>query len=108
LRCEATGQPHGWRGDVVAVTKRDLRAGEMLDGEGGHTVWGKLVPAERSVAEGALPIGLAHSVPLVGDLAAGKIVRWADITLPDSQATQARREMERRFLPKRAEAIAAQ
>ena len=49
----------GWRGDVVAVTKRDLRAGEMLDGEGGHTVWGKLVPAERSVAEGALPIGLA-------------------------------------------------
>jgi len=108
LRGEETGQPHGWRGDVVAVAKRNLRAGEMLDGEGGRTVWGKLVPAERSVAEGALPIGLAHNVPLVGDVAAGKIVRLADITLPDSPAVQARREMERRFLPKRAEAVAAQ
>ena len=37
-----------WRGDAVAAAKRDLRAGEMLDGEGGYTVWGKLVPAARS------------------------------------------------------------
>ena len=58
----------------VAVAKRDLRAGETLDGEGGYTVWGKLVPAERSLAEGALPIGLAHKVPLVRDIAAGEIV----------------------------------
>jgi predicted homoserine dehydrogenase-like protein len=41
LRGEATGQPHGFRGDAVAVAKRSLRAGEMLDGEGGYTVWGK-------------------------------------------------------------------
>src|SRR5216683_5056000 len=47
LRGEPTGQPHGFRGDAVAVAKRSLRAGEMLDGEGGYTVWGKLVPAER-------------------------------------------------------------
>ncbi len=45
LRNEPTGQPHGFRGDVAAVAKRDLRAGEMLDGEGGYTVWGKLMPA---------------------------------------------------------------
>ena len=63
LRGEPTGQPQGWRGDVVAVAKRGLQAGEMLDGEGGYTVWGKLVPAERSLAEGALPIGLAHQCP---------------------------------------------
>ena len=62
LRGEPTGQPQGWRGDVVAVAKRALRAGETLDGEGGYTVWGKLVPAARSLAEGALPIGLAHNV----------------------------------------------
>jgi hypothetical protein len=65
LRGEPTGQPQGWCGDVVAVAKRDLSAGEMLDGEGGYTAWGKLVPAERSLAEGALPIGLAHQAMTV-------------------------------------------
>ncbi len=74
-----------------------LRAGETLDGEGGFTVWGKLVPAERSLAEGALPIGLAHKVGLLRDIAAGEIVRWADVEIPDTEAVQARREMERRF-----------
>ncbi len=49
LRHEPTGQPHGFRGDVAAVAKRDLRAGEMLDGEGGYTVWGKLLPASKSL-----------------------------------------------------------
>ncbi len=48
LRNEPTGQPHDFRGDVAAVAKRDLRAGEMLDGEGGYTVWGKLMPAPKA------------------------------------------------------------
>jgi predicted homoserine dehydrogenase-like protein len=97
LRGEPTGQPCGFRGDVVAVAKRALRAGETLDGEGGYTVWGKLVPAERSLAEGALPIGLAHKVALLRDIAAGEIVRWADVAVPDSEAVRMRRDMERRF-----------
>ena len=97
LRGEPTGQPQRWRGDVVAIAKRDLSAGEMLDGEGGYTVWGKLVSAERSLAEGALPIGLAHHVPLLHDIARGEIVRWADVTVPDSEAVRVRREMEQRF-----------
>ena len=106
LRGEPTGQPTGWRGDAVAVAKRPLRAGETLDGEGGYTVWGKLIPAERSVAEGALPIGLAHKVPLVHDVAAGDIVRWSDVAMPDSEAARTRRDMERRFVPR--PALAAQ
>ncbi len=107
LRREPTGQPLGWRGDAVAVAKRNLRAGEVLDGEGGYTVWGKLVPAGRSLAEGALPIGLAHKVALVRDVAAGAIVRWADVSVADSEAARVRRDMERRFAPAPA-AIAAQ
>jgi len=107
LRGEATGQPRGFRGDAVAVAKRVLRAGEMLDGEGGYTVWGKLVPAERSLAEGALPIGLAHKVELLSDVAAGEFVRWSDVKMPESEAVRARRDMERRFVPEPA-AIAAQ
>jgi len=107
LRGEPTGQPRQWRGDVVAVAKRDLDAGEMLDGEGGYTVWGKLLPAERSLAEGALPIGLAHRVRLRCPIGAGDIVRWTDVTIEESGAVEARREMERRFAA-RASAIAAQ
>jgi predicted homoserine dehydrogenase-like protein len=107
LRGEPTGQPQAWRGDVVAVAKRDLHAGETLDGEGGYTVWGKLVPAERSLAEAALPIGLAHRVPLMRDMAAGETVCWTDVAMPDNPAVAVRREMERRFAPNPA-ALAAQ
>jgi predicted homoserine dehydrogenase-like protein len=107
LRGEPTGQPHGFRGDAVAVTKRKLCAGEMLDREGGYMVWAKLVPAERSLAEGALPIGLAHKVELLSDIAAGEIVRWSDVKMPESEAVRARRDMERCFVPEPG-AIAAQ
>ena len=99
LRGEPTGQPQGWRGDVVCVAKRDLKAGETLDGEGGYTVWGKLVPAARSRQEGALPIGLAHKAPLLRHVAAGQMVRWADVAIEESAAMTARRDMERRFAP---------
>src|SRR6516164_8942430 len=99
LRGEPTGQAYGWRGDVVSVAKRALKAGETLDGEGGYTVWGKLIPVERSLAEGALPIGLAHRVPLNHDVAAGAVVRWADVDVPNSEVARIRRDMERRFAP---------
>jgi predicted homoserine dehydrogenase-like protein len=107
LRREPTGQPRGFRGDAVAVAKRALSAGETLDGEGGYTVWGKLVPAERSLREGALPIGLAHNVRLLRDIAAGEVLRRSDVAMPESEALRARREMERRFAPTPS-AIAAQ
>jgi predicted homoserine dehydrogenase-like protein len=86
LRGEPTGCPTGWRADVVAVAKRDLRAGELLDGEGGATVYGRLEPAADSVAAGGFPLGLAHSVELVNDVAAGTAVRWADVALKEERA----------------------
>src|SRR5258708_30921008 len=75
LRKEPTGQPHAFRGDVAAVAKRDLRAGEMLDGEGGYTVWGRAIPASASLKIRALPLGLAHRVALRPALAKGAAVR---------------------------------
>jgi predicted homoserine dehydrogenase-like protein len=99
LRGEPTGAPQGFCGDVVAVAKRDLHAGESLDGEGGWTVWGKLVPAAKSLAAGALPIGLAHRVALRRDIAKGEIVCWADVAVQESEAVAVRREMEQRFAP---------
>ena len=98
LRGEPTGQPYGFRGDVAAVAKRDLGAGEMLDGEGGYTVWGRLMPASASLKAGALPIGLAHKVKLKHDIAHGAVVRWSDVEIDADNATvRARRAMEAKF-----------
>jgi predicted homoserine dehydrogenase-like protein len=98
LRREATGAATGWRGDCVATAKRALRAGEILDGEGGYTVWGKLMPAADSARKRALPIGLAHKVKLKRDLAEGAIVSWDDVEFDASaEAVKVRREMERAF-----------
>jgi predicted homoserine dehydrogenase-like protein len=96
LRGEPTGSCRGFRGDAVAVAKRNLKAGETLDGEGGYSVYAKLIPAARSLALGALPIGLASHVKLTRDVAAGGFLKAADVTLDQtSQAVQVRREMER-------------
>jgi predicted homoserine dehydrogenase-like protein len=96
LRHEATGCCRAWRGDAVAVAKRALKAGEILDGEGGYTVYAKLIPAAQNLARGALPIGLAHHVKLTRDVAAGEILIAADVALdPSVEAVRIRREMER-------------
>lgn len=97
LRREPTGCPSGFRGDVVATAKRDLRAGETLDGEGGYAVWGKLMPAGDSLALGGLPIGLAHGVKLIRPVVAGGPVTWGDVEARDSEAVRFRREMEALF-----------
>ncbi|WP_309625640.1 Gfo/Idh/MocA family oxidoreductase [Methylibium sp.] len=95
LRREPTGAATAWRGDVVATAKRALREGELLDGEGGFTVFGKLMPAAASVAGGYLPLGLAHRVRLRSSVAAGQPLRWSDVDVDArSQAVMFRREME--------------
>jgi predicted homoserine dehydrogenase-like protein len=98
LRKEPTGQPRGFRGDVVAVAKKTLRAGEMLDGEGGYTVWGKVLPAATSLQLGALPIGLAHRVKLTRDVAHGEVLRWSDVAIDTADETvSVRKQMEAVF-----------
>ncbi|MCW2802660.1 MAG: flagellar biosynthesis protein FlgA [Propionibacteriaceae bacterium] len=96
LRGVATGSPIGFHGDVVATAKKDLKAGEFLDGEGGYTVWGKLVSAKTSVRQGLLPVALAHHVELKNDVDKGASVRWDDVVIDDSLATalELRRETE--------------
>jgi predicted homoserine dehydrogenase-like protein len=98
VRGEATGAADSWRGDVVATAKRDLKVGEVLDGEGGFTVFGKLMPATDSLAAGGLPLGLAHGVKLKRAVRAGTAVRWSDVDYDAKQpAVQFRREMEEVF-----------
>lgn len=95
-----TGVARGFNADVVATAKRDLAAGETLDGEGGYTVWGRLMSASASRARNALPIGLAHGIKLARAVAKSQTVTWNDVEAPeDSLALRTRREMESAFAP---------
>jgi predicted homoserine dehydrogenase-like protein len=98
LRREPTGMPACFNSDVVAVAKRALRKGEILDGEGGFTVWGRQTPAEVSLNEGYLPLGVASDVKLNSDIAEGQPLRWSDAAIdPNATAVRVRREMEETF-----------
>jgi predicted homoserine dehydrogenase-like protein len=95
LRGEPTGCATGWRADAVAVAKKDLTKGEMLDGEGGYTVVGRLMPAAASLAQGCLPLGLAHGWKLLRPVAAGQALSWNDVAFEANvPAVKLRREME--------------
>jgi predicted homoserine dehydrogenase-like protein len=98
LRKEATGVAHCWNADVVATAKRDLKPGEILDGEGGYTVWGKLLPANKSVAMGGLPLGLAHDIKLIRPVKKGQSLCWDDVAVDTStHAYKIRQELETKF-----------
>lgn len=103
LRGEPTGAAHDFRADAVATAKRALRPGEELDGEGGFTVYGRLMPAADSIAMDAVPIGLAHGITLRNDVVAGRAVTWSDVVADEScEAYGVRREMELMFAPTQA------
>ena len=92
---QPTGSTLDFHSDVVATAKRDLNAGEMLDGEGGFTVYGKLMPASISLAVGGLPIGLAHRVKLTNKIKRDQPITWADVYIDRStEAVITRQAME--------------
>ncbi len=95
IRGEPTGVATQFGADVAAVAKRDLKAGEILDGEGGYTVTGGLRPAKASLAAGYLPLGLAHNVKLKNSVADGTPVTWSDVEIDTTTtAYKLRRWME--------------
>ncbi len=105
IRREATGSARGFYGDVVATAKRALREGEILDGEGGYTVYGQLMPAADSLALGGLPLGLAHHVKLRRPIERGQPVKWNDVAFDEADAAvRFRRQMEAEFRPSSAAA----
>ncbi|MCL5778761.1 SAF domain-containing protein [Limibaculum sp. FT325] len=104
LRAARDGRPIGsvteFRADVMAVAKRDLKPGDRLDGEGGYAAYGRVAPAARAMAEGALPIGLAHDAVVRHPIARGEVIRWDAVEIDTTRAdVVARREMEARFAP---------
>ncbi len=100
LRQEPTGSAKTFLADVAACAKRDLKAGEILDGEGGYTVFGRLVAAPESLSAGLLPMGLASEATIVHAIAKDQLLTYADVRLPaDSSVARLRRELENEFRP---------
>jgi len=96
---EPTGSPIGLYGDVVAIAKRDLAAGEVLDGEGGYCVYGKLRQGHQPVEAGELPVGLATGVRPKWAVPADTPLRWADVQYDGNDyLVRLRRQMEARFV----------
>ncbi len=95
----ATGSCKEFAGDAVSIAKRDLKEGEFLDGEGGTTVWGKLIPAYKSIEFNALPIGLAHNITLLKNVKEGQVITQQDVSkLPKTNALKLRKEMEEDYI----------
>lgn len=95
IRKEATGTSKEFRSDVVAVSKKDLKAGEILDGEGGYCVAGQLRPSRISVPMRALPLGLTGEIKLIRDVPVDTILTYDDVEIDESlNAVKLRRDCE--------------
>jgi predicted homoserine dehydrogenase-like protein len=98
LRNQPTGAPICFNADVVAIAKRDINVGEILDGEGGYTVWGRLMPAAASVAAQALPIGLASNIAVIRPVKQDQVITMDDVSAETTnQAWQIRYNMLEHF-----------
>ena len=99
LRAEPTGVPETFSADVICIAKRDLKPGEVLDGEGGCTVWGRIVPVEKSLEIGAVPIGLATGPKIRQAISKGNVVRWEDVEPAehDKDIRELRTQMESNY-----------
>lgn len=68
--------------DVITAAKRDLKAGEVLDGIGGFTCYGLLENSEVCQAEKLLPMGLSQGCHLTRDIPRDQVIAYADVELP--------------------------
>lgn len=68
--------------DVISIAKRDLRAGEILDGAGGFTCYGLIDNSEIAQAENLLPISLSEGCRMKRDVSKDQPLTYDDIELP--------------------------
>jgi predicted homoserine dehydrogenase-like protein len=90
LQRDATVAPlAGPRCEVVTMAKRDLRAGERLDGIGGFCCYGLIDNADAARAANALPIGLAADCVLLRDVARDEVVTGDAVRVPAGRPSDA-------------------
>ncbi|MCB1351990.1 MAG: NAD(P)-dependent oxidoreductase [Rhodobacteraceae bacterium] len=71
--------------EVVALAKRDLKAGEAIDELGGYTVYGEAEAAGITARDNLLPIGVAVGATLKRDLPKDAVLTYADVELPEGR-----------------------
>lgn len=71
--------------EVITLAKRDLKAGEVLDGIGGYTCYGTIDNYEVSVKENLLPMGLSDGCVLKHDVPMDHVLTYDDVTLPPNR-----------------------
>ena len=77
----ATGFTKNYNADVASYAKKDLKKGDMLDGEGGFCARGRLVTSEKSKKEEILPLGLTDNAVLKRDVNKDSIIKLKDVEL---------------------------
>ena len=78
---KATGQTINYNADVAAYAKKDLKAGDRLDGEGGFCARGKLITSKKSKQENILPLGLTDNAVLKKDINKDEVIKINDVEL---------------------------
>jgi len=78
---KATGQIVNYNADVAAYAKKDLKAGDRLDGEGGFCARGKLITSKKSKDEKILPLGLTDGAIVKKDINKDQSIRLNDVEL---------------------------
>ena len=87
----ATGYTKNYNADVASFAKKDLKAGEKLDGEGGFCARGRLITSQKSKKEMILPLGLTDNAVLKRNISKDEVIRIDDVELNlPSEVTEAR------------------
>src|SRR6185437_6162422 len=92
--------------EVIAVAKRDLKAGETLDGIGGFCSYGLIDRTADARAMGALPIGLSAGHKLRRDVAKDSVITFADVNAAVPDLVQALWQEQQARWPARTESSA--
>jgi predicted homoserine dehydrogenase-like protein len=71
--------------EVLTIAKRDLKAGERLDGVGGFCAYGLIDNTAAARKEDALPMGLSEDCTLRNNVKKDQIIRFEDVTLPSGR-----------------------
>jgi predicted homoserine dehydrogenase-like protein len=87
----------GMVAEVATVAKKDLKAGEILDGIGGFTVHGMIHRADEARKENLLPLGLTHGARLKRTIKKGHLIRYDQVEVEDSILLQLRKVQDATF-----------
>jgi predicted homoserine dehydrogenase-like protein len=83
-----------WTAEVGAAAKRDLKAGEKIDGVGGSMVRGNIDDADEFKANGFVPFGVLAGATLLRDVADGEMLTYDDVALDETSTIVSLRRLQ--------------